>query len=1254
MKSRISIRILTILTLLVMFTTVATAAEEEAFTGGYLKVHVTAEAKNGTSVDMEDATVYLYVGDEVRTTAITDEDGIARLSLGNVRVSELSEVSVCAAADVSHGMARKGTDRDVLYQYYPKYEADGEIYRYRMELRSEWIDSEGNWRRMEVTPKAVQDNVDIVFVVDSTKSMSAEITRVKDSLEAFSAELMSKGLDVRFALIEYGDISYGEATKIHTYEGSCWFTDVTAIQEEIDTIVLRDGGDDDETLPDALGYVCDATTMKWRSDAHRIAFVVTDTGYKNDNTFGYENMAQIVASLKEQNINTSVITTNYFSEYYRELYEETNGAFANIYAEDIEEELTVLAEELVGWLAGEVELKLSEPRMYVNMSVGYLSDSEQTETAEYKAAIKNVMNEYTLRIAEATDGHVQIEHIIIVPTDEVLDFYTVTELAAMTDIHIESSAYSSTRIHSNAHAGAFYIGTKYGMLYEEEWRTSFLRIQMSGTEGAGWNYSLVTAPEMYSTTLAHESGHYLLGLYDEYLAADGEYWGTRPTYNNAIVQFGLMDNNHYDIELSNAAVDYAYITDTMAISDAEENLHTKHSWHFKESCEDSLVDLMLTDNNFKNIPNMNSLYTNTSVDFYNTGDYKATYTKVTTEPRTATYAFANRSEDDFIVVDLRSNTTTSQTESVIYEQDDSSTTSSSNDAKLSTERLAEVSFADDGEQIRMTLAQKSGCVYRVNVRVAGGQREEVSGTDGVYLLPIAPTELAEVRIVVEQNGTAQYNSYYVDRSPMTDKGYYYTSVGSSVELTAHTDQESCYTMIADNHAYTYGDYFSVNQATVLLTDGADISSGEVFSVANANAALDYASLSWFVLREGVWTKLDTTLSDEESLTIGARAALNGDGIYVLMAKKPSQEGSKPAEDLTYEASTTRSGEVVISFTDPNENSKYYRLYYSTERFDKKSDAECRTYEAKRGTQISYNLGEEDAVAYVAVEIILNDGTASELGTILEVHSNEIDSDGDGIPDWYCTKYLLWGDGVTPKDIANSDDDGDGLTNLEEYLGGSDPINPNDPVSTVKIPVEGITATETLIWLGPNESATYTVTIEPVSAYNTELEWIIEGAAESIGIVTKEEKPWIYTCTVTAKATGEAKICAVTMDGGFSAAVNVNVLDGYRITFLAFGKEIVVVTDGEGRIDELPALNLPENAESGCWETMDGRVVTEDTVFTKSEVVVAKWIEPSQNTSEQGEEDPKVLPYVILGCAVFGAAAIAVAVTYKRKQNKQKR
>ncbi|MBV9125309.1 MAG: polysaccharide lyase, partial [Planctomycetes bacterium] len=60
----------------------------------------------------------------------------------------------------------------------------------------------------------------------------------------------------------------------------------------------------------------------------------------------------------------------------------------------------------------------------------------------------------------------------------------------------------------------------------------------------------------------------------------------------------------------------------------------------------------------------------------------------------------------------------------------------------------------------------------------------------------------------------------------------------------------------------------------------------------------------------------------------------------------------------------------------------------------------------------------------------------------------LDSDGDGIPDWWEIKYGL--DPHNPSDAAR-DSNGDGYSNLEKYLNGIDPgkrLDFKDPKNNV--------------------------------------------------------------------------------------------------------------------------------------------------------------------------------------------------------------
>jgi hypothetical protein len=58
-------------------------------------------------------------------------------------------------------------------------------------------------------------------------------------------------------------------------------------------------------------------------------------------------------------------------------------------------------------------------------------------------------------------------------------------------------------------------------------------------------------------------------------------------------------------------------------------------------------------------------------------------------------------------------------------------------------------------------------------------------------------------------------------------------------------------------------------------------------------------------------------------------------------------------------------------------------------------------------------------------------------------SQNMDSVGDGIPDWWRAQYFPPGNGSTtnvPGSCASCDPDGDGLNNLQEYLTGTIPTN----------------------------------------------------------------------------------------------------------------------------------------------------------------------------------------------------------------------
>lgn len=207
-------------------------------------------------------------------------------------------------------------------------------------------------RSVEVTPPVVtMAQADVVFIIDTTGSMSDEINNVKNNISYFVDALKEKGISAGLALIDYQDIDYDgyDSTRVHKNESSNWFYDLEAYKAAIGNLRLGDGGDIPESAVDALET---ARLLDMRASAGKIFVLVTDAGYWDSNRYGIASMAEEIDLLINAGVTCSVVTSSSYQNTYLDLYERTNGVYVNIYG-NFYNELMALAEKVSEDIVGD-------------------------------------------------------------------------------------------------------------------------------------------------------------------------------------------------------------------------------------------------------------------------------------------------------------------------------------------------------------------------------------------------------------------------------------------------------------------------------------------------------------------------------------------------------------------------------------------------------------------------------------------------------------------------------------------------------------------------------------------------------------------------------------------------------------------------------------------------------------------------------------------------------------------------------------
>ncbi len=140
---------------------------------------------------------------------------------------------------------------------------------------------------------------DVVFLIDVSGSMAPIIDALRKNIEAFVDSLSSGDAnnaapvrDWRGKVVGYRDIEAAQSEGLEWYEDHPFVRDTVALKAQLAALRAQGGGDEPESLLDALYKVAtmeaspkgaqseEASKWRYRSDAARVVVVFTDASFK--------------------------------------------------------------------------------------------------------------------------------------------------------------------------------------------------------------------------------------------------------------------------------------------------------------------------------------------------------------------------------------------------------------------------------------------------------------------------------------------------------------------------------------------------------------------------------------------------------------------------------------------------------------------------------------------------------------------------------------------------------------------------------------------------------------------------------------------------------------------------------------------------------------------------------------------------------------------------------------------------------------
>ena len=216
--------------------------------------------------------------------------------------------------------------------------------------------------------------VDIVFVFDTTGSMSEEIEGVKNTSITFANKLRDSNRDFRLGLVAFGD----KIREVRNRDDTLT-SDAEEFKRWIGRLWADGGGDDPEISLDAVRR---ATQMKYRDGTQKVLILITDAPphQKGDGTpFSQVVPEELVGQLRDQGF--TVYAVAYDHPHFRRVVGETSGEFYDIHRES---DFTGIIEKIGSLIAGQYRRLTSAPAPSTTAR-GALSRSRWRERGEAAA-----------------------------------------------------------------------------------------------------------------------------------------------------------------------------------------------------------------------------------------------------------------------------------------------------------------------------------------------------------------------------------------------------------------------------------------------------------------------------------------------------------------------------------------------------------------------------------------------------------------------------------------------------------------------------------------------------------------------------------------------------------------------------------------------------------------------------------------------------------------------------------------------------